>query len=75
MSRFIKYVHVHDDEGRTHRFSPGDEVPAWAEKVVTNPDVIDAAAPAAPVDAPVAADPAPAPKRRTRKPAATEVAD
>lgn len=32
-------VHVADDNGTMHVFGPGDEVPGWAEKAITNPDV------------------------------------
>ncbi|WP_346536952.1 hypothetical protein [Micromonospora sp. DPT] len=32
-------VHVADDNGTMHVFGPGDEVPGWAEKKITNPDV------------------------------------
>lgn len=29
-------VHVVDDNGAAHVFGPGDEVPSWAEKKITN---------------------------------------
>ena len=32
-------VHVPDENGTMHVFGPGDEVPGWAEKAITNPDV------------------------------------
>lgn len=32
-------VHVLDDEGATHVFGPGDDVPTWAAKKITNPHV------------------------------------
>lgn len=36
------YVHVaHPDTGEIQIFGPDDEVPAWAVKAITNPDVWD----------------------------------
>lgn len=35
--RLASYVHVHDDEGRTHQFGPDDTVPDWAAAKITNP--------------------------------------
>lgn len=35
------YVHVLDDAGERHVFGPGDTVPAWARKKITNPHVWD----------------------------------
>jgi hypothetical protein len=32
-------VTVHDDKGNPHAFGPADTVPAWARKLITNPDV------------------------------------
>lgn len=32
-------VYVHDDQGQTHVFVPGEQVPGWAIKKITNPDV------------------------------------
>lgn len=37
MARLAAYVHVTDEEGRSHIFSPADEVPAWAASKITNP--------------------------------------
>lgn len=34
--RLKSYVHVADAEGATHVFGPGDEVPSWAAKLITN---------------------------------------
>lgn len=31
------YVHLNDEAGRVHTFGPGDEVPSWAAKKITNP--------------------------------------
>lgn len=33
------YVHVADSKGETHVFGPEKPVPAWAHKVITNPNV------------------------------------
>lgn len=32
-----RHVCVHDDRGQAHQFGPGDDVPAWARKKITNP--------------------------------------
>lgn len=32
-------VHVHDEHGAPHVFGPGDILPAWAARAITNPDV------------------------------------
>ena len=39
VKKLITTVHVADDNGTMHVFGPGDEVPGWAEKAITNPDV------------------------------------
>lgn len=31
-------VYVYDEVGEVHYFNPGDDVPAWAAKQITNPD-------------------------------------
>ena len=36
-------VHVADENGQTHAFGPGDDVPDWAEKAISNPDVWEGA--------------------------------
>jgi hypothetical protein len=36
-------VHVPDENGTMHVFGQGDEVPGWAEKAITNPDVWEGA--------------------------------
>lgn len=41
MRRLNTYVHVLNGVGERHVFGPGDPVPAWAEKKITNPDVWD----------------------------------
>lgn len=47
-------VHVDDSEGVTHIFGPDDDVPAWAQKAITNPAAW-AEAPEAPKRAPAKA--------------------
>ena len=32
-------VHVTDTEGNSGTFGPDDDLPAWAEKAISNPDV------------------------------------
>lgn len=39
MSELRATVHVYDDDGQSHIFGPGDKVPAWAAKKITNPAV------------------------------------
>lgn len=41
------FVHVADDSGVMHAFGPSDEMPGWAEAVITNPDVWEVAEPSA----------------------------
>lgn len=38
MSKLNTFVTVHQD-GEPHTFGPDDEVPSWAEKSITNPNV------------------------------------
>lgn len=33
------YVYLADDNGEVHGFGPGDDVPEWARRKITNPDV------------------------------------
>lgn len=33
------YVHTADADGVAHVFAPGDDVPDWARRKITNPDV------------------------------------
>ncbi|MFC8182407.1 hypothetical protein ACFULT_26345 [Rhodococcus sp. NPDC057297] len=37
----IAFVHVADENGTAHVFGPGDSVPEWARKKITNPTVWD----------------------------------
>lgn len=39
MKHLNTHVHVFDDAGERHVFGPGDDVPAWAAKKITNPHV------------------------------------
>ncbi|QXW04013.1 hypothetical protein [Rhodococcus globerulus] len=41
MARLITFVHVADESGVGHAFGPGDEVPGWAAKRITNPAAWD----------------------------------
>lgn len=43
MAKLSTYVHVEDDQGQSHVFGPGDDVPDWAAKKITNPDAWDEA--------------------------------
>jgi hypothetical protein len=36
------YVTVHDEQGESFTFEPGQELPAWAAKAITNPNVFAA---------------------------------
>lgn len=61
------HVHVTDSAGVSHVFGPADEVPEWAQALITNPK----AWAAAPSDERLAVpSPAPAPKKATAKRAA-----
>jgi hypothetical protein len=35
--KLARSVRVRDDEGTDHVFSPGDDVPSWAQSKITNP--------------------------------------
>lgn len=37
MARLASIVHVRDEKGESYAFGPDDEVPAWAESLITNP--------------------------------------
>ncbi len=37
MARLATFVHVTDDKGVNHAFGPADEVPTWAQALITNP--------------------------------------
>jgi hypothetical protein len=37
MARLTSIVHVRDEKGESFAFGPDDEVPAWAESLITNP--------------------------------------
>lgn len=40
----LAYVHVFDENGAAYVFKPGDSVPEWARKKITNPRVWSAEA-------------------------------
>lgn len=62
MRKLTTFVHVADEHGSMHVFGPGDEVPGWVEKAITNPDVWEGAEQAsAPAD-PVVTQDGPPPK-------------
>ena len=54
MSELIATVHVIDADGNDQTFGPGDTVPAWAAKQITNPKAWSGKQPAPP--APSASD-------------------
>lgn len=37
MATLNGYVHVTDETGAAHVFGPADDVPAWAQELITNP--------------------------------------
>lgn len=37
MARLVRTVHLVDEQGRSHVFGPGSDVPEWAAKRITNP--------------------------------------
>lgn len=37
MATLTTHVHVTDAEGTAHVFAPADEVPEWAQALITNP--------------------------------------
>lgn len=43
MSKLITTVHVRDADGVVSVFGPGDTIPAWAAKQITNPKAWDTA--------------------------------
>jgi hypothetical protein len=62
MATLKTHVHVTDAEGAAHVFGPADEVPEWAQALITNPKAW-AEAP----NASRLADPAPAAKPATKR--------
>lgn len=55
MAKLSTYVTVYDDQGNGRTFGPRDDLPGWAEKKITNPDVWDGALPGH-IDAPQSDD-------------------
>lgn len=43
MPKLVTYVHVRDSDGVVSVFGPGDTIPAWASKQITNPKAWDTA--------------------------------
>lgn len=37
MKKLAAFVHVADESGDVHQFGPGDDVPEWVARKVTNP--------------------------------------
>jgi hypothetical protein len=37
VAKLRTYVHVTDDKGQPHAFGPDDNVPEWAQALITNP--------------------------------------
>lgn len=67
MAHLITHVHVQDEDGGSHVFGPGDEVPSWAQVQITNPKAWDAV--------PSAPEVKPATPRVTRKTAPKRAAN
>jgi hypothetical protein len=74
MATLTTNVHVTDAEGTAHVFGPADEVPEWAQSLITNPK---AWAEAAPTSVSRLTEPAPARKATPAKrtPARRKAAD
>lgn len=45
MSSLTVYVAVRDEAGDVQSFGPGDDVPPWAKRLITNPNVWDGGLP------------------------------
>lgn len=43
MARLVATVHVQDAKGVAHVFGPGEKVPGWAKKLITNDKAWDSA--------------------------------
>lgn len=41
LNTYVHAVGEHDGQSMSQVFGPGDEVPGWARKAITNPDVWD----------------------------------
>jgi hypothetical protein len=48
MAKLATYVYVRDESGKRFRFGPGDDVPSWASKKITNPAAWAGGTPEAP---------------------------
>ena len=41
MARIKQHIFIRDEAGVVHSFGPGVDVPVWASRQITNPDVLD----------------------------------
>lgn len=41
MPELMRHVALFDDKGILYQFGPGDDIPSWARKKITNPNVWD----------------------------------
>lgn len=64
MATLNTHVHVTDESGRAHVFGPADEVPEWAQALITNPKAWDEA----PTSVNRSTDPAPKPATKRAAP-------
>lgn len=64
MASLVTHVHVTDAEGTAHVFGPADEVPEWAQALITNPKAWDEAPTAKRL---AVAEPIPAPKAPVKR--------
>ncbi|MFD9205974.1 hypothetical protein ACFVZM_06800 [Streptomyces sioyaensis] len=74
MATLATTVHVTDDKGAAHVFGPADEVPPWAQALITNPKAW-AEAPETPRESTSATSPAkkvPAKRAPARRKAAAD---
>jgi hypothetical protein len=55
----IAHVALFDDKGNLAQFGPGDDIPEWARKKITNPNVWDGDVDTAETDGDAAASPPP----------------
>jgi hypothetical protein len=64
MATLKTHVHVTDADGVAHVFSPADEVPEWAQALITNPKAWAEAPSASRLAEPVPTPPKKAPAKR-----------
>lgn len=70
MATLATNVHVTDAEGGAHVFGPADEVPEWAQALITNPKAWAEAPSVKRLTAPTPAPKAPAKRAAPRRKAA-----